>query len=56
MDGFTGCKAAAVKQLPDVTAVMDPFHVVALGFLKALDSHVPRRAFHPTPPLCEEPL
>ncbi len=31
MDGFTGFKTAAVEQLPDATAVMDPFHVVALA-------------------------
>lgn len=28
MDGFTGFKTAAVEQLPEATAVMDPFHVV----------------------------
>jgi transposase len=31
MDGFTGFKTAAVEQLPDATAVMDPFHVVRLA-------------------------
>jgi transposase len=31
MDGFTGLKTAATDQLPDATAVMDPFHVVALA-------------------------
>jgi transposase len=31
MDGFTGFKTAATDQLPDATAVMDPFHVVALA-------------------------
>ncbi len=30
MDGFTGFKTAA-DALPDATAVMDPFHVVALA-------------------------
>lgn len=30
MDVFTGFKPAA-EQLPDATAVMDPFHVVALA-------------------------
>ncbi len=30
MDGFTGFKTAAAEQLPDATAVMDPFHVVGL--------------------------
>ena len=28
MDGFTGFKTAAAEELPDATAVMDPFHVV----------------------------
>ncbi len=31
MDGFTGFKTAAAEQLPDATAVMDPFHVVRLA-------------------------
>ncbi|MDS2173448.1 ISL3 family transposase [Nesterenkonia sp. CL21] len=31
MDGFTGFKTAAAEQLPEATAVMDPFHVVALA-------------------------
>ncbi len=31
MDGFTGFKTATSEQLPDATAVMDPFHVVALA-------------------------
>ena len=31
MDGFTGFKTAAAEALPDATAVMDPFHVVALA-------------------------
>ncbi len=31
MDGFTGFKTATTEQLPDATAVMDPFHVVALA-------------------------
>ncbi len=31
MDGFTGFKSAAAKELPDATAVMDPFHVVHLA-------------------------
>ena len=31
MDGFTGFKTAAAEQLPAATAVMDPFHVVALA-------------------------
>ena len=31
MDGFTGFKTATADQLPDATAVMDPFHVVALA-------------------------
>jgi transposase len=30
MDGFTGFKTAAAEELPDATAVMDPFHVVRL--------------------------
>ncbi|XAS77230.1 ISL3 family transposase [Dermatophilaceae bacterium Sec6.4] len=30
MDGFTGFKTAAVEELPDAVAVMDPFHVVRL--------------------------
>jgi transposase len=29
MDGFGGYKTAATEVLPDATAVMDPFHVVA---------------------------
>ena len=36
MDGFTGYKTAAVEEVPDVTTVMDPFHVVQL-FGDALD-------------------
>ena len=31
MDGFTGYKTAAAEELPAATAVMDPFHVVALA-------------------------
>ena len=31
MDEFTGFKTAAAEVLPDATAVMDPFHVVALA-------------------------
>ena len=31
MDGFTGFKSAATEELPDATAVMDPFHVVHLA-------------------------
>ena len=31
MDGFTGFKTAATEALPQATAVMDPFHVVALA-------------------------
>ena len=31
MDGFTGFKTATTEELPDAVAVMDPFHVVALG-------------------------
>ncbi|MDQ2816441.1 MAG: ISL3 family transposase [Actinomycetota bacterium] len=31
MDGFTGFKTAATEALPTATAVMDPFHVVALA-------------------------
>ena len=31
MDGFTGFKTATVEELPDATAVMDPFHVVRLA-------------------------
>jgi len=31
MDGFTGFKTATTEELPDATAVMDPFHVVRLG-------------------------
>ncbi len=34
MDGFGGYKTAATEELPDATAVMDPFHVVALAGLK----------------------
>jgi transposase len=34
MDGFGGYKTAAVEQLPEATAVMDPFHVVALAGAK----------------------
>ena len=31
MDGFTGYKTATTEELPDATAVMDPFHVVRLA-------------------------
>jgi transposase len=31
MDGFTGFKPATTEELPDATAVMDPFHVVRLA-------------------------
>lgn len=31
MDGFTGFKTAAAEAVPKATAVMDPFHVVALA-------------------------
>ena len=31
MDGFTGYKTATTEELPEATAVMDPFHVVALA-------------------------
>lgn len=31
MDGFTGLKTATTEDLPDATAVMDPFHVVRLA-------------------------
>lgn len=31
MDGFAGFKTATAEQLPDATAVMDPFHVVGLA-------------------------
>jgi transposase len=31
MDGFTGFKTAAAEEVPEATAVMDPFHVVALA-------------------------
>ncbi len=31
MDGFTGFKSATAEELPDATAVMDPFHVVHLA-------------------------
>ena len=31
MDGFTGFKSAAAEELPDVRAVMDPFHVSRLA-------------------------
>ena len=31
MDGFTGFKTAAAKEIPQAVAVMDPFHVVALA-------------------------
>ena len=34
MDGFGGYKTAAADQLPEATAVMDPFHVVALAGAK----------------------
>ncbi len=36
MDGFTGFKTATTEDLPDATAVMDPFHLVRL----AGDDHV----------------
>lgn len=31
MDGFTGLKTAAIEELPGVTPVMDPFHVIRLA-------------------------
>jgi len=31
MDGFTGFKTAATKELPDAMTVMDPFHVLRLA-------------------------
>src|SRR3712207_5611535 len=31
MDGFAGFKTAPTEELPDATAVMDPFHVVRLA-------------------------
>lgn len=31
MDGFSGFKTATTEELPDATAVMDPFHVVKLA-------------------------
>ncbi|GAA3884200.1 hypothetical protein GCM10022275_34790 [Tessaracoccus defluvii] len=31
MDGFTGFKTATTEELPNATAVMDPFHVVRLA-------------------------
>src|SRR5690606_13021375 len=31
MDGFTGFKTATAEELPEATAVMDPFHVVRLA-------------------------
>jgi transposase len=31
MNGFTGFKTATAEELPDATAVMDPFHVVRLA-------------------------
>lgn len=31
MDGFTGFKTAAAEEVPEATAVMDPFHVVRLA-------------------------
>ena len=31
MDGFAGFKSATAEAVPDATAVMDPFHVVALA-------------------------
>ncbi|WP_261899039.1 ISL3 family transposase [Mycobacterium marinum] len=34
MDGFGGYKTAATEVLPEATAVMDPFHVVALAGAK----------------------
>ena len=36
MDGFTGFKTATTEELPQATAVMDPFHVVRLA-AEALD-------------------
>ncbi len=36
MDGFAGYKTAAGDEIPGATAVMDPFHVIAL-FGDALD-------------------
>ncbi|MGF1663706.1 MAG: ISL3 family transposase [Kineosporiaceae bacterium] len=37
MDGFTGFKTATTEELPEATAVMDPFHVVRIAG-DALDS------------------
>src|SRR5258705_6502471 len=34
MDGFGGYKTAATEALPEATAVLDPFHVVALAGAK----------------------
>jgi transposase len=34
MDGFGRYKTATTEQLPEVTAVMNPFHVVALAGTK----------------------
>ena len=34
MDGFSGFKTATAEVLPEATAVMDPFHVVALASAK----------------------
>lgn len=31
MDGFTGFKTATTEELPDATAVLDPFHVIRLA-------------------------
>ena len=31
MDGFTGFKTATSHELPEATAVLDPFHVVRLA-------------------------
>jgi transposase len=31
IDGFTGFKTAAAEEIPDATAVTDPFHVVRLA-------------------------
>jgi transposase len=38
MDGFTGFKTTAAEAIPKATAVMDPFHVVALAG-DAVDRH-----------------
>lgn len=31
MDGYTGFETATIEELPDVAAVMDPFHAVRLA-------------------------